>query len=202
GGEQPAHRVRGRAVRQVVERRERPEPAADRGGPAPQRGDRPAVDLVVLVVVALAVDERREPIGALRLHQRDDAHVEAGADLAHQPPRVVLRAAERGRVAKADELESPRHAASPRAWRYAATVFSAHAAHVYSAARRRPEAIRRPRTSGLVSTSSSAAANASSSRGSTSRAASPSTSGRHGAFDATTGVPAAIASRGGNPKPS
>jgi len=45
-------------------------------------------------------------------------------------------------------------------------------------------------------------ASASTSSGGTSRAASPATSGRLPALDATTGVPAANASSTGSPKPS
>src|SRR5258708_3320194 len=81
-------------------------------------------------------------------------------------------------------------------------VRSAHFSQVNSRTWSRPALTNRARTGALLSTDSTASPNDSTSVGSTRSAASPRTSGKQEAFEATTGVPDAIASSGGKPKPS
>src|SRR5256885_2005804 len=131
--------------------------------------------------------------------RRDHVQVAPPPPRGQQAPRVVLRAADGGCVAKAGQGDPRRHA---RTERYPCRVSSAQRFQLKPAARFRPASIRRPRTLASVSTDSTALDNPATSVGSTSRAPSPRTSGRHDAVLATTGVPTAIASRGGKPKPS
>ena len=78
----------------------------------------------------------------------------------------------------------------------------AHARHVNSRARARPDSIRRSRSAPGAATVRIASAKPSWSSGSTSSAAGPQVSGSAPRSELTTGVPAAIASRHGRPKPS
>ena len=125
------------------------------------------------------------------------------------PPLLAREAAEQAADVAADaevaglaavhEDAGPRHeSASSKRTR----IFRALAAHVKVAARAGPFAAAQRRNASSSCARSIAAAMAAASFGSGRSPASPTTSGRDEADDATTGVPSAIASSGGRPNPS
>src|SRR5262252_3177892 len=122
------------------------------------------------------------------------------ATTAHQFEQRPFRAAFQihPRVVYGDFHQAPRPATS----RYSSTCRRAVSNQEKLAARAGPAARRRSASTLSVSTASIADASPASSVGSMVTAASPTTSGSAELFDAMVGVPNAIASSGGSPKPS
>src|SRR6266545_460117 len=144
---------------------------------------------------------KRVAVGAMRVHAEViGARLGKLADRLEQvtdvgPDPVVLE------LARVDA--DARHGdGSPAASASTAAVPRAAASQENFAARSGPAAARRSRVTTSSRTRSICRANPAESHGSAKRAAPPATSRRASAVEATTGVPQAMASRTGRPKPS
>src|SRR5436190_761650 len=72
---------------------------------AARYSSRTAVDDVILLLVANALDQEPEPVGAIAGDHGDDIDREPGGNLREQPARVLLRAPDGGVIAKTNQAQ-------------------------------------------------------------------------------------------------
>ena len=100
--QQPAHQRWRDAAGEMVQRDQAPQPPPNIRRPAGEGADLPSIDLIALFAVTHAIDQQTKPIRTVVGNDGRDLDPHPVADLTHQAAGEMLRAADRGVVAKAD----------------------------------------------------------------------------------------------------